>query len=82
MKGGQDMSKTIENEKKEMIRKLSSHDPNCLELSVSLELDKSRYEWREINWSRFLYDKKEKLYIPEQVYIDILSKKLHLGSDQ
>lgn len=76
------MSNSIKNKEKGMIRKLSSHDPNCPGLSASLEPDKSRYEWREVNWSRFLYDKKENLYIPEQVYIDILSKRLHLGFDQ
>ena len=31
-----------------------------------------RYERREVNWSRFLYDKADDVYIPEEVYLDIL----------
>ncbi len=27
-----------------------------------------RYEWKWVNFSRFLYDKVEDLYIPEAVY--------------
>lgn len=75
------MSELIENEKEEMIRKLTTQGPNCLELSVLLEFDKGRYEWREVNWSRFLYDKKERIYIPEQVYLDILSQKFQRDFD-
>ncbi len=31
-----------------------------------------RYEWRCVNFSRFLYDRFEDLYIPEEVCKDLL----------
>ncbi len=31
-----------------------------------------RYEWRCVNFSRFLYDRVQDIYIPEQVCKDLL----------
>jgi hypothetical protein len=59
--------------KKEMIRKLMSPEGKTRELALSVELDPVRYEWRQINCMNFLYDRRDDLHIPEEVYLDLLA---------
>ncbi|MFB3926068.1 MAG: hypothetical protein ACE14T_08435 [Syntrophales bacterium] len=67
------MTEILETGKVDWIRKLASRDGNSKEIVLSLELDSQRYEWREVNWESFLYDKLEDIYLPEAVYLDLLS---------
>jgi len=60
----------------ELIRNLIASDGDRVDFSVSLKFDGKRYEWRVKNWTRFLYDKEEDLYIPESVFLEILSSRL------
>ncbi len=58
------------------IRNLIASDGNRVDFTVSLQFDEDRYEWRTVNWSRFLYDKQENVYIPEDVFLEILSRRI------
>ena len=49
---------------------------NISYMALPLELDKNRYECREVNWTRFIYDKQEDIYIPEWVVTDLMSEKI------
>jgi len=52
----------------DFVQKIISIDDKTGEFIVSLEPDPRRYEWREINGRRSLYDKFDNVYIPEDVF--------------
>lgn len=60
----------------EMIRNLLGSDGDRIDFSVSLKFDQNRYEWRVVNWTRFLYDKHDDVYIPESVFLEMISQRL------
>lgn len=41
--------------------------------SSVIEMCEARYIWKEVNYSLFLYDRQEDVYIPEQVYWELVS---------
>lgn len=67
------MEEFFTSEKKDMIRKLMLPNGKARELALSVELDPARYEWREVNCMNFLYDRREDIHIPEEVYFDLLA---------
>jgi len=38
-----------------------------------IQMCEPRYVWKEVNYSLFLYDRLEDIYIPEQVYWQLVS---------
>ncbi|MFB3925620.1 MAG: hypothetical protein ACE14T_06160 [Syntrophales bacterium] len=36
--------------------------------------DALRYRWKKVNFSRFLYDSQEDIYIPEEVFLELAGK--------
>jgi hypothetical protein len=77
-KGGfmMDFLESMEVSKMDILRRLISSNGNIHELVISLQVDPERYEWREINWTLFLYDKQEDFHIPEVVYMNLLSERI------
>jgi len=52
----------------DFVQRIISFDEKSRTFKAVLDPDPQRYEWKEISGERCLYDKLDKLYIPEQVY--------------
>jgi class 3 adenylate cyclase len=58
----------------DFVQKIVSLDEKSRTFTVILEPDPRRYEWKEIEGKRCLYDKFDDVYFPEQVYFELFKQ--------
>lgn len=58
----------------DFVQEIVSLDKESRTLTVILKPDPRRYEWKEMEGKRYLYDKFDDVYIPEQVYFESLKQ--------
>lgn len=64
------MAKKTHRFRMDFTMKICSFDEESGKAKVEFEPDPRRYEWKQMQGKRYLYDKLDDLYLPEEVYLE------------